>query len=246
MEMLVSRRQIDLLRAVALIGWETAIRSGKEEAVICDILAMNPNGPYPLTDRALLNAFDRELYTLVPNMNGVRNGKQFVWEGRKEPMRKLILLLVAFTASVELLGAQGLPKRNPYREALKNRASHVVLRAVTKTVVVSNWKRTSRKVLTPKEAHRIIIVKVGQLYYWASRDNQELIYNKSGLFHNFTDTQTGALIKVFDPRGLSDSSLSFLLNLGFAESGSGVQVFESISFGLKTFTWWGTAFEFNP
>ena len=181
-------------------------------------------------------------------MNGVRNGKQFVWEGRKEPVRKLILLLVAFTASVELLGAQGLPKRNPYREALKNRASHVVLRVVPKTVVVSDWKGTRRKVFTPEErvAQRIIIVKVGQSYYWASRDNQELIYNKSGLFHNFTDTQTGALIKVFDPRGLPDSYRSGRLNLGFVESGSDVQVFESISFGLRTYTYWGTASEFNP
>ena len=159
-------------------------------------------------------------------------------------MRKLILLLVAFTASVELLGAQGLPKRNPYREELKNRASHVVLRAVPKTRVVSDWKGTRREVLTPeeREAQRIIIVKVGQSYYWASRDNRELIYNKSGLFDNFTDTQAGALIKVFDPRGLPDSYRS---GLGSVESGSDVQVFESISLGLRTYTYWGTASEFN-
>ena len=122
-------------------------------------------------------------------------------------MRKLILTFVVLIASGEPLMTQDLPRKNPFQEerearkALKNSAPRVVLRAVPETMVKSNWYNTLKEALTAEQRQvlRVIIVKVGESYYWASRDNRELIYNKSGLFHNFTDAQVGAVVKVFVP-----------------------------------------------
>ena len=169
-------------------------------------------------------------------------------------MWKLALTLFVLIALVEPLRTQDLPMKDLSREELsarKARAStgpRVVLRAVPETMVKSNWNNTFQEILTAeqRQALRVIIVKVGESYFWASRDNRELIYSKSGLFHNFTDAYAGAVVKVFVPSehpvvGFDGHNKSYY------DTGSNrVQFFECISIGLTTYTYWGKASEFNP
>ncbi|MCY3767315.1 MAG: hypothetical protein OXH06_18005 [Gemmatimonadetes bacterium] len=166
-------------------------------------------------------------------------------------MWKLVLALFMFIAFVEPLRTQDLPKKNPFQEELKARKDtepRVVLRAVPKTLVVSNWSNTLLDSLTAeqRQAQQVIIVKVGESYYWASRDNRELIYSKSGLFHNFTDAYAGAVVKVFVPS--EHPAVGFGgYNESYYDKGSNrVQFFECTSFELTTYTYWRTASEFNP
>jgi hypothetical protein len=49
------------------------------------------------------------------------------------------------------------------------------------------------------------IVRKGDRYYWASRDNQELTRRVSGAFQLFTDPASGGYVRVFDTSTLPQS-----------------------------------------
>ncbi|MDE2998561.1 MAG: hypothetical protein OXU79_05710 [Gemmatimonadota bacterium] len=169
-------------------------------------------------------------------------------------MWKLVLALFVFIAFVGPLRPQDLPSGNPSGKELRARAPRtntgprVVLRAVPETMVKSNWNNTFQEILTAekRQALQVIIVKVGESYYWASRDNRELIYSKSGLFHNFTDAYAGAVVKVFVPSEHPAVGFGGYNESYYDKRSNRVQFFECISVGLTTYTYWGTASEFNP
>lgn len=117
---------------------------------------------------------------------------------------------------------------------------HVVLSAMPETLVASSSKGTDRTVLSSEERQesRVTVVKDGESYYWANRDNRELAYNRSGHFHYFTDADGRGIIKVFDPQEAAKD--------GIIQVSTSTQFFESVSLGLVTYTYWGVVSEFNP
>ena len=140
-------------------------------------------------------------------------------------MRQLALLFVSLSTLVVHVEAQDRPR--------------MVLNAVPEIRVSADRDRAGREDLAPedREENRIVIVKDGESYRWASRENRELIYSYGGVFHSFTDPGGGGWIRVLDQRGVPES-LRF--------EGADLQFFESVSSGLTTITYWGTASEFDP
>jgi hypothetical protein len=49
------------------------------------------------------------------------------------------------------------------------------------------------------------IVRKGGRYYWASRENQELVRRVSGAFHYYVDPAGGGYVRVFDTSTLAES-----------------------------------------
>ena len=118
-------------------------------------------------------------------------------------------------------------------------ASTVVLNATPETRVDSDSGSTTRKILSESEQneYRVLIVKDGEKYFWATRENRELIHRISGAHHYFIDPQGGGYVKVFDTSFLPD----FL-----REQGPRFAYYEHLSLGLQTITYWGTADDLNP
>lgn len=78
--------------------------------------------------------------------------------------------------------------------------------------VSSNEDTTEREELTEAESkeYRVLIVKRDDKYFWASREDTELFYFKSGLAHWFIAPTTG-YIKIIDPRLVDPESVESML-----------------------------------
>jgi hypothetical protein len=79
--------------------------------------------------------------------------------------------------------------------------------------VSSNEEMTEREELNEAQSkeYRVLIVKRGDKYFWASRENKELFYFTSGAIHWFI-APTSGYIKIVDPKLLNpDSDESVLL-----------------------------------
>ena len=115
----------------------------------------------------------------------------------------------------------------------------VVLRAKPDTRVVAERGDATEEVLVGRERldNLVVIAKVGPAYYWQTRDDRELIYRRSGVYHIFIDPSGGGWVKVLD-----QSSLPASLRI----EGPTFQFFENVSSGLTTYTYWGSASSFNP
>ena len=46
-------------------------------------------------------------------------------------------------------------------------------------------------------SYRLEIVHKGNKYYWASRENRELLFNQSGVFYNFIEPNGAGYIRVY-------------------------------------------------
>lgn len=104
----------------------------------------------------------------------------------------------------------------------------VVLRAKPSSMVTSGPDRTDRELLseplTSKNA--VLIVKKGNRFFWATRENRELFYNLSGMFHIFVDIRSGAYVKI-------------------TRSEYGCSYMEHVHLHLGTITYWGETKECN-
>jgi len=118
-------------------------------------------------------------------------------------------------------------------------ASTLVLNATPEIRVDSGSGATTRKILSESEqnGYRVLIVKDGEQYFWATRENRKLIHRISGAYHYFIDPQGGGYVKVFDTRFLPES---------MREQGPRFAYYEHLSLGLQTITYWGTADYLNP
>ena len=79
--------------------------------------------------------------------------------------------------------------------------------------VLSTAEETKREELSEAQSkeYRVLIVKRGEKYFWASREDKELIYTTSGAIHWFI-APTSGYIKIIDPKLLNpDSDESILL-----------------------------------
>jgi len=96
--------------------------------------------------------------------------------------------------------------------------------------VESGFDSTAQETLTAEQSteYRVLIVKRDGKYYWASRENKELLHFQSGLAHWFISPSSG-YIKIIDP------SLSF-------ENQETTQFvyMEHLTLVLATITYWGT------
>lgn len=81
-----------------------------------------------------------------------------------------------------------------------------------------------------REKLKVVIVKKGGRYYWASRDNRELTRRVSGAFHYFVDAAEGGYVRVFDTSTLAES---------LRPEGPRFQYIEHIPLFRGTVTYWG-------
>ena len=72
--------------------------------------------------------------------------------------------------------------------------------------------------------YRLEIVKKGNKYYWASRENKELLFSRSNEFYNFVEPNAAGYIRI-------------------AKTESGVLYMEHLTLGMKNITYWGVAME---
>ncbi len=75
--------------------------------------------------------------------------------------------------------------------------------------------------------YRLLIIKQDDNYYWASRNNKQLILRVSGAFQIFIEPSGAGYIKIMS-------------------SDEGVLYMEHMSLGLQTVTYWGMASSYNP
>jgi hypothetical protein len=83
---------------------------------------------------------------------------------------------------------------------------------------------------------RVVIVRKGDRYFWASRENRELERRVAGAFHIFVDRVDGAYVRVFDRSTLPDS---------MRPEGPRFEYVEHVPLFRGTVTFWGTLDEFR-
>lgn len=83
----------------------------------------------------------------------------------------------------------------------------------------------------------LLIVKRGDRYYWASREDRELVRIQSGVFNLYIDPRGGGYVKVLDQRFMAPDYLY---------EGAPIQYYEHLTMGLGTFTYWGDAERYDP
>lgn len=95
--------------------------------------------------------------------------------------------------------------------------------------VESNETSTARYDLTRDEGmeYRVLITKRGDKYYWASRENKELRYFRSGIAHWFISDSSG-YVKIIDP--------SLIPGM---ENEQGFWYLEHLTLLTNTITYWG-------
>ncbi len=142
-------------------------------------------------------------------------------------LNSLVLALVVSVVYVNPLGPEEL--------------EHLVLYAHPEIRIVSHRGETKREVLeiADRLKNRVEIVKIGRSYFWKSRENRQLIYNKSNIFHTLVDPRGGGWVKVGDQRKVPEA-------LRILDGPEDLHYFESVSSGLFTITYWGTATAFDP
>ena len=91
---------------------------------------------------------------------------------------------------------------------------------------MSDIEGTAQTELSKNEQwnYRLEIIKKGRKYYWASRENRELLFRKSEKFYNFVEPNGAGYIRV-------------------VKTEKGVLYMEHLTVGLKNITYWGVAIE---
>jgi hypothetical protein len=115
----------------------------------------------------------------------------------------------------------------------------LVLSAQPATKVESGPGASERFILSGAQAQdfSVTIVKRGDRYFWASRENRELLHAVSGIYHLFIDPRGGGYIKVENQSLLSES---------MRDPGPPVRYLEQVTLGLGTITYWGSTETFSP
>ncbi len=102
--------------------------------------------------------------------------------------------------------------------------------------IESGFDNTAQSNLTEEQAieYRVLIIKRDGKYYWASRDNKELVHFQSGIAHWFI-SPTNGYIKIIDPT----------LVAGGQDPAQFVYM-EHVTLILETITYWGAGDELAP
>ena len=115
----------------------------------------------------------------------------------------------------------------------------VVFNSMPATRTDSFAEKTIRQTLSDGKRNeaRLLITKIGDQYFWATRENVPLVYTVSGAFHIFTDSRGGGYVKIFDTEFLPKS---------VREPGPRYQYMEHATLWLSSITYWGTSDKFEP
>jgi hypothetical protein len=81
-----------------------------------------------------------------------------------------------------------------------------------------------------RDTLKVVIVRKGNRYFWASRENRELERRVSGAFHYFIDRTEGGYIRVFDRSTLPES---------MRPEGAQFEYTEHVPVWRSTMTYWG-------
>ena len=108
-------------------------------------------------------------------------------------------------------------------------AQCIVLDAVPLSRVDAGPESTSRST-DRLESQRVTIIKAGDDYYWATRENRVLFRSTSRGYDNFVDPRGGGTVKV-NSRGVVQPRGSF---------------FEHVHLGMDTITYWGLSPVYEP
>jgi hypothetical protein len=113
-----------------------------------------------------------------------------------------------------------------------------VLDAEPTVRVDSNENAATRRVLPAVERakNKVIIIKKGAHYLWASRGGRELVHQTSGAFDYFIEPGGAGYIKVFDTHYASADPQT---------KGPRYQFMEHVTLMLNSITYWGTTNRFH-
>ena len=146
--------------------------------------------------------------------------------------------------------------RNSMRAAAAQDATEVVvLRGVPLFRVTSSMGESADEVLPEnrQQEFRLIVTRQGDRYFWASRDQMEVVHQFAGAFHDFVRPGTG-MIRVLDfktfrqlalSQGLDESMVGRALeSFGMPAELAGLEgvdyfYMEVLVNGLSTVTYWG-------
>lgn len=87
-----------------------------------------------------------------------------------------------------------------------------------------------------REKLKLVIVRKGDRYFWASRENRELERRAAGAFHYYIDRTDGGYIRVFDRSTLPES---------LRPEGGQFEYVEHVPVWRSTLTYWGVADRFD-
>lgn len=118
-------------------------------------------------------------------------------------------------------------------------SAQVVFDASPTVKVESGQRKTTRFTLSKKEQveYRVTITRREGRYYWASRENKELVRVVSGAFQYFISPEGTGYVKVLD---------SHLLQASTRPSGPRFQYMEHLPIMLSTITYWGAGDRRDP
>lgn len=117
-------------------------------------------------------------------------------------------------------------------------AGRVVLDATPTVRIDSDPEHTRRTVLSgpARLEGRVLVVEREGRYYWATRQNRELLRAPSGgAAHYFIDPTGGGYVKVVDVRGMPGPKRT-----------AAFEFYEHVGLGMGTITYFGTAKTFEP
>ena len=118
-------------------------------------------------------------------------------------------------------------------------AEEMVINALPLSAVYSSEASTNREMLnqSKQDENRLVITKDKGNYYWASRDNQELVHISGGAIHVFIEKKGDGYITVFDQSTLPEAIRSSSLK---------IQYKEHLRNFMGSITYWGEADSFLP
>ena len=118
-------------------------------------------------------------------------------------------------------------------------AEEIVLNALPLSAVYSSEESTNREILnkSKQDENRLVIINDKGNYYWASRDNQELVHVSGGAIHIFIAKNGDGYVTVFDQSTLPESIRSSSLK---------IQYKEHLRNFMGNITYWGEADSFVP
>lgn len=141
------------------------------------------------------------------------------------PMLRLTIAFLAFALLPSSLSAQ----------------ATTVFRGTPRVKISEGGNARTPEPVAPNRAPdlAVVISQIGDRYYWASRENVELVPIESGAFVTFVATNGAGYIRVIHPEAKSSAALMSSTEEQF-------DYVEHLIVGLRSITYYGTASSSSP
>ena len=132
----------------------------------------------------------------------------------KQHQKSIIKLLIMISIYLLLIGSS------------KAQTSLVIISGLPIKKDMSDIEGTEQIELSKSEQwnYRLEIVRKGNKYYWASRENKELLFSKSGEIYNFVEPKAAGYIRI-------------------VKTQNGILYMEHLTNAMQNITYWGVAIE---